>query len=103
MAQLGKDKASPIVEIGLIVNEVLGAARTLSRIWPQSYFRTPEQSQKHQERIEKYENIFWSMLSEEDEIKRRIEKAVEDMESISAAVISGKGSLYGILNMKFRK
>ncbi len=100
MAQFGKDKAEPLLEVRNVTNEVLAAANTLSRLWPREHFRTDEQLQKHYDQIEKYEAKFWSMLSEEDELSNRIKAAVEEMEVTAKSEIEGKGSLYSIINKR---
>lgn len=103
MAQFGKELAQPLIDVRKVVNEILSAANTLSRLWARDYFRTDEQWQKHQEQVEKYEAKFWSMLSEEDELTNRVNAAVEAMEETAHSEFSGKGTLYSILNKKIGK
>jgi len=100
MAQFGKEKAKPLIEIRMVVNEVLSAANILSRLWPRGYFRTDEQWENHQKQIEKYEAKFWSMMSEDDELANRIKEAVSAMENTASAEIEGRGTLYSVINKR---
>jgi spore coat polysaccharide biosynthesis predicted glycosyltransferase SpsG len=43
MAQIGKEKSKPFEDLRGIVNEIVAAARTLSRLWARDHFRTDEQ------------------------------------------------------------
>lgn len=103
MAQFGKEKSLPLSEIHKVVNEVLAAANTLSRIWPRAHFATDEQWEKHYKQIEKYEAKFWSTLSDDDELANRVRKAVLDMETVVESEISGEGSLHSIINKRLWK
>jgi len=97
MAQIGKDEAESFEKLHDIVNEVITSARMLARLWPRDHFRTQEQWDKHQIQIEKYEAIFWD-ANERDPINPRLDAVCKEMESTCKAVISAKGTLYGLLN-----
>lgn len=103
MTQFGKDSAKPLSEIRNVTNEVLSAANALSRLWPRDHFRTDEQWQKHRALIEKYEDKFWSMMSEEDELNNRVKAAVAEMEATCRAEIEGRGTLYSVINKNIPK
>lgn len=103
MAQFGKQKAEPLIEIRSVINEVLSAANALSRLWPREDFRTEEQWQRHREQIEKYEAKFWSMMSEEDALANRVKSAVIEIENTAQAEIEGRGALYSIINKRLLK
>ena len=103
MAQIGKDQSKPFDELRKIINEIFISARMLSRLWAQDHFRTDEQRKKHYESIEKHEAVFWEGLEEEDPINPRLEKLITEIESTCKGVISGKGTLYGILNRRLSK
>lgn len=103
MAQFGKEKAEPLIEIRSVVNEVLSAANTLSRLWPRDYFGTEKQWEEHQKQIEKYEAIFWSLMSEEDELADRVKNAVSAMENTAHAEIEGRGTLFSLINKRLWK
>lgn len=100
MAQFGKDKAAPLIEIRRVVNEILSAASTLSRLWPRDHFGTEEGWVNHQKLIEKYEAKFWSKLAEEDELADRIQRAVAAMEATARTEIEGQGTLYSLVNKR---
>lgn len=100
MAQFGQEKAIPLIEIRIVVNEVLSAANTLSRLWPRDQFITEDQWIKNQEQISKYEAKFWSMMSEEDELANRVKNAVSEMEKVARAEIEGQGTLFSFINQR---
>ena len=101
MAQIGKEKAKPFEDLHALTMEIIHASRMLSRLWAvDSNHRTPEQSENHRKRIEKYEAIFWDGLEDEDPINPKLEKIIADIEGICQNVISGKGTLYSVLNKR---
>lgn len=100
MAQIGKDQAKPFDDLRGIVNEIIGAARVLMRLWPHDHFRTDEQWNQHRKQIEKYEAIFWSGLEEDDPIRPKVNTVISEIESACQAVIAGKGTLHGVLNWR---
>jgi len=101
MAQIGKVEAEPFDELREIVNEIMLSAKRLARLWAQDHFRTEDAEDKHYERIEKAETIFWEGGEDDDPINPRLEKVISKIENTSKKVIEGKGTLYGILNYKF--
>ena len=104
MAQISKEKAKPFEELHNLLMEIIIAARMLSRLWPaEDNHRTPEQSEKHRKKIEKYESVFWDGAEDEDPINPKLEKIILDIEDICQDIISGKGTLHGVLNIKFWK
>ena len=100
MASFGEEKAAPFEEIWAARNKVITAARLLARYWPEDRFRTEEHRSKHFERIQKQEDIFWEDGSEDDEIRKKVDEAVAQMDATCRAIIEGKGTLFGILNKK---
>ncbi|MGI9306619.1 MAG: hypothetical protein ACR2P5_04865 [Gammaproteobacteria bacterium] len=100
MAQIGRTEAEPFQELRSIVTEILSAADALARLWPRGHFRTEDQLEVHHERVEKYEAIFWDTMDEDDPINPRLEALFSRMEATCQKVISGGGTLYGILNRK---
>lgn len=100
MAQIGKVEAEPFDELHTIVNQIMGSARALSRLWPRSRFRTTDQQDKHWENIDKYEAIFWEGSAEEDPINPRLEALVAKMERSCREILEAKGTLQGILDRK---
>ena len=98
MAQIGKDKAKPFDDLRRIVSEIIVSARMLARLWARENFRIEQQWEQHQRSVEKHEAVFWEGLQEEDPINPRLDKIVDDIEKTCREVISGKGTLHGILN-----
>jgi hypothetical protein len=103
MAQIGKEKSEPFIELRKIVNEITLSARMLARLWARNHFRTDDQWEKHQEQINKHEAVFWEGLEEEDPINPKLEKVIKDIEKIYQTIISGKGTLHSMLNVKVGK
>jgi len=104
MSQIGKDKAKPFEDLHKLIMEIIIAARMLSKLWssPHNHL-TPEQAEKHRKKIEKYEAVFWDGLEDEDPINPELDKIITDIEDICQNIISGKGTLHGLLNFKLKK
>jgi len=98
MAQIGKEEAAPFDDFNRLVNEIVLSARRLSSLWWQDHFRTEAQRQQHQERVDRYEAIFWDNLGEDDPINPRFEAIIANIECTCNKVIDGKDTLYGIIN-----
>jgi len=90
MAQVGKKDAEPFNDLNKIINDILRAARSLARLWARDTSRlSKDRQQKHEESIEKYEEIFWDG-SDDDEINTRVDAVIENIESICRPIIMGK-------------
>jgi len=103
MAQIGKAEAAPFDDLRKITNEIVISARMLARLWARDHFRTDEQWEKHRAQIDKHEAVFWEGLEEDDPINPKLEKVITDIETTCQSIISGKGSLHGLLNIKIGK
>jgi hypothetical protein len=103
MAQIGKEESEAFNELRLVTHTIISSARALSRLWARSDFSTDEQWAKHQSQVDKYEAIFWDGLEDEDKINIQLNKIVSDIENVCKAVIDGKGTLHGALNIKIDK
>jgi hypothetical protein len=102
MAQFGKGAAKPFDELHSIIRQILLSARLLSRYWALDTFQSEEQRNKHWERIEKEEAIFWEGLENEDPINPRLDQLVECVEKTCRQAIDGQKSLPGILRSRLR-
>lgn len=103
MAQIGKDEAKPFDDLRNIVNEIVVAARMLARLWPRDYFPTAEHHEKHRRMVEKYEAVFWVGLEEEDPINPKLDTLIKEIESTCQSVITGSGTLHGMLNWRISR
>lgn len=103
MAQVRPDKAQPFEELNKIVHEVLIAARMLARLWPRNHFRTEEQYEQHMKQTEKHEGVLWEGLSDEDPINPRLDAVVASIDKMCRGIITGKGTLHGLLNRPLLK
>jgi len=103
MAQIGKEEAKPFDELREIVNEITLAARILSRLWHREHFQTQEERDRHFEKVEKYEAIFWDEMSDDDLINLKIGSVINKMELTCQKIISSEGSIYAIIHKKFFK
>lgn len=103
MAQIGKKEAEPFETLRRIINEMTSSAHILARLWARDHFRDDEDLEKHYDRVKKYEAIFWEGLKEEDPITPRLDALIEEIEHTCNRIISGKGTLSGLLNIKIKK
>ncbi len=99
MALMGKDEAKPFDKLRKIVNEILTAARILSRLWPRDYFTTVEHQERHQKLIDDNEAIFWEGLKDPDPINSRLDDVVAQIEATCRNILSGKGTLHYFINL----
>ncbi|MGM0601517.1 MAG: hypothetical protein ACQETH_17020 [Candidatus Rifleibacteriota bacterium] len=99
MAQIGKYEAAPFDDLRKIVSEIVSSARMLSVLWARDHFRTDEQWEKHSAQIRKYEAVFWEGAEEDDPINPKLDQVIADIESTCRAIIAGKGTLHGALNI----
>lgn len=100
MAQIGKDKAQAFVDLRVIVNEIQSAAHMLARLWPRDQFRDQVALDAHRAMVDRYEAIFGWGLEEDDPIPPRVEAVIAKIENVCQPVISGKGTLFGVLNVR---
>lgn len=103
MAQIGKNQAKPFDDLREIINDIVKSARHLSRWWARDHFRTDQQWEDHQKRVDEQEAIFWADVAEEDPIKPRVASAIEEMEIICKCVINEQKSIADYLNRPLLK
>jgi hypothetical protein len=99
MAQIGKDKAQAFLDLRVIVNDIQSAAHMLARLWPRDQFRDQVAFDAHRALVDRYEAIFGWGLEEDDPIPPRVEAVIVKIENVCQPVISGKGTLFGFLNV----
>jgi hypothetical protein len=92
MAQFGVDAGKPFEDFRRTLNTMQASAQALARAWAENYrhFRTEKQETSHYDFITKQENIFWEGLPEEDTIKPKVEKCVDDIEKFCRPIIDNK-------------
>jgi len=100
MAQFGTDAGKPFEDFRKTLNIMQASAQALARAWAENYrhFRTEKQEAAHYDFITKQENIFWECLPEEDTIKPKVEKCIDDIEKICRPIIDNKSALRLISN-----
>ncbi|MFH1672285.1 MAG: hypothetical protein ABIF87_02490 [Pseudomonadota bacterium] len=100
MAQFGTDAGKPFEDFRRTLNIMQASAQALAREWAKNYrhFRTEKQETSHYDFIRKQENIFWEGLPEEDTIKPKVEKCIDDIEKICRPIIDNKSALRLISN-----
>ncbi|ASI69147.1 hypothetical protein BA022_11760 [Diaphorobacter nitroreducens] len=103
MAQIGKDKAKAFEDLREIVNSIQMSANMLARLWPRNSFPSDSAWESHRARVEKYEAIFWEGLEEDDPINPKLAAAIQEIESVCRAVISGKGTIYSFFNWRISR
>lgn len=85
MATFGPSAAEPFDELDKITNEIFQAARMLgSHYWPRQgrVEMAPEEFKKHLEEMQRYEEVFWYLGEDKDQISPRVRKTVEKIEGI---------------------
>ena len=85
MAMFGPSAKEPFDELDAIINEVLNAARMLgSHYWPRQgrVEMAPKEFKKHQHEMQNYEAIFWLMDEDKDTISPRVQRIIEEIETI---------------------
>lgn len=77
----GEPSAAPIIVLGKIVQEIRLASSQLRRHWLRQggHFADEQEFQRHLERTERHEAIFWEGAAEEDPINPRLNKAVNSI------------------------
>jgi hypothetical protein len=102
MAQFGVEAAKPFDTLRRITNEIQVSAQMLAQLWARQkrYFRTEQQEQHHFDEIKKHETVFWEGLEADDPINPRLQQCVEEIEKTCRDILSGKGTLYWVLNYK---
>ncbi len=87
MAQIGADKVGPFDEIVGIVNEILIFARMSAYAWAKCLkSHNPKRQEAYHEEIRKYmEKIYRG--GEEDEIRKRVDEALSEMEDTCRKII----------------
>jgi len=92
MAQFGVDAGKPFEDFRRTLNTMQASAQAFAKAWAKNYrhFRTEKQETSHYDFITKQENIFWEGLPEEDTIKPKVEKCVDDIEKICRPIIDNK-------------
>jgi hypothetical protein len=100
MAQFGVDAGKPFENFRRILNTMQASAQALAREWAINYrhFRTEKQEIAHYDFIKEQENIFWEGLPEEDIIKPKVEKCIDDIEKICRPIIDNKSVFINLLN-----
>ena len=98
MASFGASAGEPFNELNIAINKIFMAARMLgSHYWPrQGRARMGEKEfQKHLEKLQEYEAVFWFMGEKTDQIGPRVRKAVEGIESITRQAAASQLGLFG--------
>lgn len=101
MTQFGNDAGKPFEEFRRILNTMQTSAQLLATEWARNYghFQTEQKAEEHCDFIRKQENIFWEMLPEEDTIKPKVEKCIDDIEKICRPIIDHKSFAHYILDL----
>ena len=101
MAQFGREAATPFDDLKNHVNKILSSARRLSVLWAKDpeMFVNEEQKKSHYQKIEALEKLFW-WQGDDDPITKELDKIINAIESTCQNIITAKGSLYSLLNIR---
>lgn len=106
MAQFWKGDVKPFEKINQIINEIMLASRRLShyRIHESRGQISPRHLEKHWERVEETEKIFWEGAEDKDPLIPRINSAIAMIEKKCRSVMKDKVSFWEIIkNWRNRK
>ena len=89
MALFGEDKAQPIVDMRLALNDIFISAQMLPTYWLRQgkHFQNDEDFKRHLDEKRKYEAVFWGTFSEKDNFDKRVNSIVDQTESICAKIL----------------
>jgi len=85
MAQFGTDAGKPFEDFRKILNIIQASAQALASAWANKYRHFRDDNF-----IKNQENIFWEGHTEEDPIKPKIKKCIDDIEKICRPIIDNK-------------
>jgi hypothetical protein len=106
MASFGKDTEEIFTRVNKILNSIFLAARMLGTYYWQSQRRLhmkEEQLEKHFEKMERQEKIFWDESGENDEIRKELANILESIEKVTAPCFEEPSTLYSMLTKKIFK
>jgi len=89
MARFGKETEEVFIRVNKAVNKIFIAARMLGTYYWQRQGivkMTDEEFEKHLEKMEKHEGVFWEMEAEKDEIKIELEEIQKLLEGYTDKV-----------------
>jgi hypothetical protein len=105
MAQFGTDAGKPFDDFRRILNKMQVSAQALASAWAEKYryLRPDREGNEHLKFIKEQENIFWEGLPEEDTIKPKVEKCIDDIEKICRPIIDNRSVFTSIIGSEFVK
>lgn len=103
MAHIGKAESQPFDDLRKLLNELTSSAHVLARLWARDHMRTEEEFEKHWATVQKYEAIFWEGIVDDDPINPKLNAIIQNIEQTCSRIISGGGTLYGLINLNFLK
>lgn len=89
MAQIGKKEAEPFILLRKIVNEIMMAGDTLSQLWLER-IGLPKSEKKEITKIIKEYEVVLRRQGSKDEISKRVDKIVADIENSCSKIIRRK-------------
>jgi hypothetical protein len=93
MAYFGRESIAPFNELFSIVAQIQVAAGQLAHLWLRSHFHSEDDEIKHQDRIRRFEDIFWDTFEDTDPINTRLNSLIDQVELICRAEIIGSDKL----------
>ncbi|MGH9897118.1 MAG: hypothetical protein ACREA0_35020 [bacterium] len=98
MAAFGEKAAKPFDDLHGILNDLFLASRMLATLWTRTRTGSTPRDETHWAKVEKHESIFWDS-GDDDPINPRLQAAVSNLELTCRAIIQGRGTLHGVLNI----
>jgi hypothetical protein len=100
MAAFGSETESIFTETYRTVNSIVWSARMLAiHYWKHEghFSPNPEVYEKHLEDMKRHEGVFWDDGSETDEIRVKLQRIQEQLESVTAPCFQESMKLYSVL------
>ena len=104
MAAFGEDTEEIFTEINRTLNKIFISSRMLVEHYWQRQGRvemSKEEFAKHLEEMHKHEGIFWDTMSEEDEVRKKLQKIQTKLEATTKPVFEEPIKTYSILTSKW--
>jgi hypothetical protein len=101
MAQFGLDAAKPFEDLNRVINELLLAARRMSRFsaGPERTFRSEAALERHHAQVDEVDRIYYAG-GKDDPIRPRVEQLVAAMERTCRGIIESRGTLFAVINRR---
>ena len=104
MATFGSDNKDIFTDTNKILNSIFSSARLLAtHYWPRQG-RLPmggDEFKKHLEDMSRHEGIFWDVLNDDDEIRRKLKEIQDRLDRVTAPCFNESMKTYSLFTRKW--